>query len=137
MKKMNPVVHFEMPAEDRVRMADFYSRVFGWKTTLLGEEMGNYVIAATTESDLNGRPKYPGSINGGFFPRKKDWPAQVPSIVIAVDDIMESIQEVTLAGGTILGEPNEIPGVGLYVSFMDTENNWVSILQPIMNTLNE
>ncbi len=30
--KMNPVVHFEMPAEDRKRMADFYAKVFGWKT---------------------------------------------------------------------------------------------------------
>jgi predicted enzyme related to lactoylglutathione lyase len=28
--KMNPVVHFEMPANDRKRMADFYTKVFGW-----------------------------------------------------------------------------------------------------------
>jgi predicted enzyme related to lactoylglutathione lyase len=41
MKKMNPVVHFEMPATDRVRMADFYTRVFGWQADMLGEEMGN------------------------------------------------------------------------------------------------
>ncbi len=31
MNKMNPVVHFEMPAKDRKRMAGFYSEVFGWK----------------------------------------------------------------------------------------------------------
>ena len=30
-EKMNPVVHFEMPAEDRQRMADFYKRAFGWE----------------------------------------------------------------------------------------------------------
>jgi hypothetical protein len=41
---MNPVVHFEMPAEDRKRMADFYTKVFGWKTQQLGEDMGNYVL---------------------------------------------------------------------------------------------
>jgi len=29
---MNPVVHFEMPAKDRKRMADFYTRVFGWRS---------------------------------------------------------------------------------------------------------
>jgi predicted enzyme related to lactoylglutathione lyase len=34
--KMNPVVHFEMPAEDRKRMADFYTKAFGWKTQQLG-----------------------------------------------------------------------------------------------------
>ena len=41
MRKMNPVVHFEMPADDKKRMADFYSQAFGWKTQMLGEEMGN------------------------------------------------------------------------------------------------
>ena len=82
--KMNPVVHFEMPAEDRKRMAGFYSGVFGWKTELLGEEMGNYVLATTTEPDEEGRPKMPGAINGGFYPKSNDMPAQYPSVVIAV-----------------------------------------------------
>ncbi|HEX2169540.1 MAG TPA: VOC family protein [Nitrososphaera sp.] len=51
---MNPVVHFELPAEDRRRMADFYTKVFGWKTEQLGEDMGNYVLATTTDSDEKG-----------------------------------------------------------------------------------
>jgi uncharacterized protein len=54
---MNPVVHFEMPAEDRKRMADFYTKVFGWKTQQLGEDMGNYVLAITTDSDEKGPQK--------------------------------------------------------------------------------
>ena len=68
---MNPVVHFEMPAEDRKRMAGFYTDVFGWKTNLMGEDMGNYVTVSTTETDDKGRPKTPGTINGGFFPKQK------------------------------------------------------------------
>jgi uncharacterized protein len=127
---MNPVVHFEMPYDDRERMAKFYGSAFGWQTQMLGEEMGNYVLATTTESDEK-RPKTPGTINGGFFPKKPDWPAQYPSIVIAVDDIKESLSKVTDAGGRVLGEPIEIPGVGQYVSFFDTEGNRVSMLQPI------
>jgi predicted enzyme related to lactoylglutathione lyase len=55
--KMNPVVHFEIPAEDRNRVADFYTKAFGWKTQQLGEDMGNYVLATTTDSDENGMPK--------------------------------------------------------------------------------
>jgi predicted enzyme related to lactoylglutathione lyase len=127
---MNPVVHFEMPYDDRERMAKFYGSAFGWQTQMLGEEMGNYVLATTTESDERG-PKSPGTINGGFFPKKPDWPAQYPSVVIAVDDIKESARKVTDAGGRVLGEPIEIPGVGQYVSFLDTEGNRVSVLQPI------
>lgn len=127
--KMNPVVHFEMPYESRERMANFYQTAFGWQTRMLGEEMGNYVLATTTESDENG-PKRPGAINGGFYAKQQDWPAQYPSLVIAVDDIKEAMGKVTEAGGKVLGEPMEIPGVGLYVSFFDTEGNRVSMLQP-------
>ena len=57
MKKMNPVVHFELPARDRKRMVDFYSGVFGWKAQILGDEMGNYVTVSTVETDTNGMPK--------------------------------------------------------------------------------
>ena len=129
-KQMNPVVHFEMPYEDQGRMANFYKSVFGWQTRVLGEDMGNYVLATTTETDERG-PKRAGAINGGFFPKKPDWPAQYPSVVIAVDDIKESIKKVADAGGEVLGEPMEISGVGQYVSFIDTEGNRVSMLQPI------
>jgi uncharacterized protein len=127
---MNPVVHFEMPFDNRERMAKFYRSAFGWQTRMLGEDMGNYVLATTTETDETG-PKKPGAINGGFFPKKPDWPAQHPSIVIAVDDIKQAVRKVTDAGGKVLGEPMEIPGVGQYVSFSDTEGYRVSMLQPI------
>jgi uncharacterized protein len=129
MSKMDSVVHFEMPYDDRARMAKFYSDAFGWQTRMLGAEMGNYVLAMTTDSDESG-PKRPGAINGGFYARKADWPAQHPSLVIAVDDIEAAMRKVDQAGGRVLGTPMEIPGIGQYVSFMDTEGNRVSILQP-------
>jgi predicted enzyme related to lactoylglutathione lyase len=127
---MNPVVHFEMPYDDRSRMAKLYESAFGWQMQMMGEDMGNYVVATTTESGESG-PKRPGAINGGFFPKKPDWPAQHPSVVIAVDDIRSAMKGVTDAGGKVLGEPMEIPGVGQYVSFFDTEGNRASMLQPM------
>ncbi|MBK6927493.1 MAG: VOC family protein [Comamonadaceae bacterium] len=127
---MNPVVHFEMPYDNRQRMAAFYQSAFGWQTQMLGEEMGHYVVAHTTET-VNGMVQTPGTINGGFYPRKPEWPAQHPSVVIAVDDIRAGMQQVAAAGGNVLGEPMEIPGIGQYVSFMDTEGNRVSMLQPL------
>src|SRR3712207_3728672 len=127
---MNPVVHFEMPAEDRKRMAEFYTKVFDWKTHQLGEDMGNYVLATTTDSDEKGRPEKPGAINGGFFQKSDDKPSQYPSVVIAVNDIREHMMKVGESGGKVLGEPMNIPGIGLYVSFLDTEGNRVSMIQP-------
>jgi predicted enzyme related to lactoylglutathione lyase len=132
-KKIDPVVHFEMPADDRKRMAKFYTNAFGWKMQMLGEEMGNYVLASTTaDVDKKGRPKKTGIINGGFFTKDESKPAQYPSVVIAVDDIKKSMNKIIKAGGKVIGEPMEIPGFGMYVSFYDTEGNRVSIMQPTM-----
>lgn len=128
---MNSVVHFEMPYGDPERMAKFYHSAFGWETKHLGEGMGDYMLATTTETDPQGSPRKPGAINGGFFPKQADRPAQGPSIVIAVDDIDDAIHRVNGAGGHVLGEPMEIPGVGRYVSFTDPEGNQVSMLQPM------
>lgn len=129
MNKMNPVVHFEMPYEDKDRMADFYTKAFGWQMKKFGEEMGGYVTAATTETDDKGMIKKPGNINGGFYPKSSGAPVE-PSVVISVDDIKVAMKKVIDAGGKLLGEPVDIPGIGQYVSFTDTEGNRVSLLQP-------
>lgn len=126
---MNPVVHFELPAENRKRISDFYTKAFGWETNQLGEDMGNYVVVMTTESDKNG-PLKPGAINGGFYQKTDDMLAQYPSVVISVEDVDEYIQKVEEAGGKVIGEPMDIPNVGKYVSFTDTEGNRISMLQP-------
>jgi len=126
----NPVVHFEMPYKDKERVVKFYSKAFGWGMNKFGADMGDYVTAATAETDENQMVKTPGTINGGFYPLKPDWPAQYPSVVIAVKEIQKAMTDVKNAGGNVLGNPVEIPGIGLYVSFTDTEGNRVSLLQP-------
>jgi len=127
---MDPVVHFEIPCDDRERISRFYSQVFGWNYEMYGPEMGNYVVVTTADKDGPPHGKR-GAIGGGFYTRSKDMPAQFPSVVIAVQDIRASMKKIEGAGGKVLGEPMDIPGVGAYVSFMDTEGNRTSILQPL------
>jgi predicted enzyme related to lactoylglutathione lyase len=139
MSKMNPVVHFEMGYNDRARMVKFYETVFGWKTQSMGSEMGNYVVAQTTETDENRMVQTKGAINGGFYQKTDNPLSQAPSVVVSVDDINAAMKAVAGAGGKILGGMNErgehtmkpqmIPGVGLWISAMDTEDNRFSILQ--------
>lgn len=129
MKKMCPVVHFEMAASDRSRMSKFYSEVFGWDAMMLGEEMGNYTTVSTAETDANGMNKVPGTINGGFY-MKTETNHHEPSVVISVDDVHAYAKMVEANGGKMLGEPQEIPGIGMWASFIDTEGNRASILQP-------
>jgi predicted enzyme related to lactoylglutathione lyase len=130
--KMHPVVHFEMPTSDRKRTAKFYSKTFGWDITMLGDENRNYMLASTSESSKSGVPKKQGMINGGFYEKNTDMPAQYPSVVIAVDNLNRMMKKVSKAGGEVLGEPMDIPGYGKYVSFYDTEGNRVAMMEPSM-----
>jgi uncharacterized protein len=127
--RSDPVVHFEMPYENHERVMNFYSKAFGWQMKKLGSDMGDYVLAGTTETDENMMIKTPGNINGGFYKPDTANPA-IPSVVIEVENLEESIKKVKNTGGKILGEPMEIPGIGNYVSFTDTEGNRVGMLQP-------
>ena len=124
-----PVVHFEMPYHDAARVSVFYEKAFGWSMQPLGADMNNYVLAETTDT-RDGRPTTPGQINGGLFPCKPDWPAQTPLVVIGVDDIHAATERLTAAGGKVFGEPVQIPGIGLYLAFEDSEGNGVAMLQP-------
>ena len=94
--------------------------------------MGNYVLATTARPGQRvGHDAPYGAIGGGFYKRNNEWPAQYPSVVIAVQDLRAAMKKVEEAGGKALGEPMTIPGVGDYVSFFDTEKNRVSMLQPL------
>jgi predicted enzyme related to lactoylglutathione lyase len=126
---MNPVVHFELPYKDAARITKFYAESFGWKITDLGAQSGNYILAQTALTDA--KPGFPaGTIDGGFYPVKPDGPNSYPSIVIGVEDVKESIGKINKNGGTVLGEPMLIPNFGIYVSFLDSEGNRNSIIQP-------
>lgn len=93
--------------------------------------MGNYVTVSTMKTDpMTMRPKDPGAINGGFFTASKE--KSVASVVIAVDNIEDHVKKVVAAGGTVIDKPVKIPMVGWYVSFIDTEGNIASLLEPEM-----
>jgi len=125
--KTNPVVHFEMPFKNPKRVSKFYQSAFGWGMIDAGPNMGGYIVAHTAETDKNQMVKTPGTINGGFYDRTKGKPE--PSVVISVADVVKSMAAVKKAGGKILGKPQNIPGIGLWVVFLDTEGNRVSMLQ--------
>ena len=64
----NSVVHFEIPADDFERAQKFYTDAFGWQLQHMPELQ--YTMVMTTESDEQGMPKTPGSINGGMGKRQ-------------------------------------------------------------------
>ena len=40
------------------------------------------------------------------------------------------MKKVAAAGGKVLDKPQDIPGIGKYIAFRDSEGNRVGMLQP-------
>ncbi len=114
----NPVVHFEIPADDAARAKAFYESVFDWRIVHF-DEFG-YTVINTAE---DGRA---GGINGGLVPRGEPW--QAPGVSVRVDDIDAALARIEAHGGKIL-RPKQAIGVGYVAYFTDTEDNVGAVLQ--------
>jgi uncharacterized protein len=126
----NRIVHFEIEAVDRERAKNFYAKAFGWQMQQLGAEMSDYVMVTT------GDPKEPGGINGGLYSTQPGQSKELNaySCVVGVDNIDQAMGSVKSAGGELLGDKMDIPGVGTFVRCKDTEGNIFTMLQPIPPT---
>jgi predicted enzyme related to lactoylglutathione lyase len=116
---LDKIVHFEIPADDIARAKEFYSSGFGWQLEDMVEM--DYTVVRTVEVDDQQIPKEPGAINGGMFKRSPETPS--PVITISVDSINDSLKKVEAGGGSVVQPRQEIPGMGAYAYFKDTEGN--------------
>ncbi|MEO6200595.1 MAG: VOC family protein [Cryobacterium sp.] len=119
------VVHFEVPADDVERAAEFYRAAFGWDINPVPEM--DYVMLLSTPSDEQGMPLEAGSINGGVF--KRDAPRPTPIVTIDVADLDQALEKVKGLGGTIV-LPREAAGdMGFVAYFTDSEGNLMGLWQ--------
>lgn len=119
---MDKVVHFEIPVDDEARAKDFYGSIFDWD--LNETDMGDgvtYTTVGTVETDEQRMPKEPGAINGGIMKRSPDAPS--PVITIQVDSIDDTLKKVEAGGGSTLRPRTEIPDMGAFSYFKDSEGN--------------
>jgi len=121
---MDKVVHFEIPVDDAERARGFYGSVFEWG--LQPMEGYDYTLAFTTPVDETSQgPTEPGAINGGLRSRTAEAPT--PILVIQVDSIDESLKKVEAQGGATVAPRAEMPGMGAYAYFKDTEGNVIGL----------
>jgi uncharacterized protein len=121
---MRKVVHFEIPADDEGRAREFYRSVFDWQLQEMPDMQ--YTLVRTTAVDESTQlPTEPGAINGGLMKRSDATPAPVLTVdVEAIDDSLKQIEE---AGGSTVTPRTEIPGMGAFAYFKDTEGNVVGL----------
>ena len=127
---MDKVVHFEIPVDDLGRAKAFYGSVFGWGLQTM-TEMNDYTIAMTTGVDEKTQtPTEPGAINGALTKRDPST-VNVPVMTIQVDSIEGSMKQIDAEGGRMVQARTEIPGMGAFAYFRDTEGNVMGLWETL------
>src|SRR5580765_1319928 len=120
----NPIVHFEIPADDVARAQTFYQNVFGWKIKQMPIPAGGPEYYGVTT-----RKEGEAGINGGLM--KRNMPGQPFANYVAVKSIDDFLSKVTANGGAVILPRQEIaPGMGSIAVFKDTEENMMGLYQP-------
>jgi uncharacterized protein len=112
-----PVVHWEMLSKDPARLSDFYQKIFDWKIQNMPEL--NYRVVETGGE---------GGINGGIMKpdHPEPWPGNT-TFYINVDDLDAYRRKIVAAGGKILIEEQEVPGMGTLSLFTDPDGRMMGL----------
>lgn len=106
------LVHFDIPADEPGRAAEFYRAVFGWKI----EAIGGF------EDYLEVKPGGIDEATGGGI-TKRFMPEQGPVNYFEVSSIEEANERVRSSGGQVVMEKMTVPGFGYLSLCTDTEGN--------------
>ncbi len=114
------VVHFEMWSKDPAKVSDFYAKVFDWKVQDM-PQINYRVVDTAAAGEMKG-------INGGIMkPDKPEpWPGNT-CFYINVDDLDAYARKIVAAGGKMLVENQQVPGMGAFSLFMDPEQRAMGI----------
>jgi uncharacterized protein len=119
------VVHFEIPADQPERAAEFYRELFGWKIDHMGGPM-DYWLVNTVPTDPEGMPTEQG-VNGGLMRRMM--PGQIPVNYISVENVDEFSEKAERLGAKVVMPKRPVPGMGWFAQLTDTEGNIFAIWQ--------
>jgi predicted enzyme related to lactoylglutathione lyase len=111
-----PVVHWEFWSEDPSKIGEFYRDVFDWDIRHV-PELDYHVVASGGK----------GGIGGGIMkPKQGPWPAKL-SMYIQVEDLDAIGRKIRGAGGKLLMEGMDVPGVGTFSLFEDPDGRVLGI----------
>jgi predicted enzyme related to lactoylglutathione lyase len=123
------VVHFEIPADQPERAAEFYRELFGWKIESLGPAGSGgieYWLVKTVPTNAEGLPTEPG-VNGGLMRRMM--PGQTPVNYISVENVDQFARKAESLGARVVVPKMPVPGMGWFSQLTDTEGNIFAIWQ--------
>jgi predicted enzyme related to lactoylglutathione lyase len=126
------VVHFEIPADEPERAAQFYRELFGWTIDKWEPPLAqpdamrgvDYWLISTVPTDGQGRPTRPG-VNGGMM--KRTSPGQPPANYISVESVNDYGHRAEGLGGQVVVPKTAVPGMGWFCYIKDTEGNLIGL----------
>jgi predicted enzyme related to lactoylglutathione lyase len=106
-----------MLSRNPTKLSDFYQEIFGWKVQHMPEV--NYRVVETGGQ---------GGINGGIMKpqHEEPWPGNM-TVYINVDDLAAYRKRIVAAGGKILIEEQEVPGMGTLSLFTDPDGRMMGL----------
>ena len=118
---MPRVFHFDLYVKDAQRAGKFYTEAFDWKIEKWDGPMDYWLISTGPEDE-------PG-IDGGFG--IGDNSNKSGELTLNVTDVKAACTKAKAAGGKLLQEAHEVPGIGLLAVVEDTEGNSFGLMQLI------
>jgi predicted enzyme related to lactoylglutathione lyase len=113
-----PVVHFELWTKNQQRLSAFYETVFDWRIREIPE-------LAYRQIETGGG----SGIDGGMMtPQEGPWPGNM-AFYVDVEDLAATGARIRAAGGTVLVERQEIPGLGAIALFEDPDGRVLGLWQ--------
>jgi predicted enzyme related to lactoylglutathione lyase len=119
-----PIVHFEIVAQDLPKLRAFYTALLDWKIAEPMAQMGDYAL-------IDAKQGAPFGIDGGMYPRNPQDTTMPPIRLYAnVDSADAYAAKVEALGGRVVVPPTEVPGQGIRIAlFMDPEGNGIGVVE--------
>jgi hypothetical protein len=109
-------IHFEIPADDVEKLAQFYRQLFGWKIEKAA--MDYWMI----ETDPAGQ-----GIGGGMM--KRQMPQQQIMTYFQVESVGDSAARVKGLGGQVVVDKRAVPTMGYFAVCLDPQHNAFALWQ--------
>lgn len=111
--------HVEIPADDAQRATRFYAELFGWSFQEVPGFEGYHLFTTAAGEEAT----------GGAIGRRGESAPESMRTYINVDSIDDTTRRIGELGGSVVQEKQEVPGLGWYAVFRDTEGNELALWQ--------
>ncbi len=115
----NPISWWEISSSDAGAMYEFFKKAFGWNIGY--DDKVNYYEVLAGKGDN-------GFYGGGFYTTPEGEEPYL-MVYITADDVDTRLEKVKQAGGEIIGEPCDIPGLGRLCLFKEPMGQQLAMIK--------